>query len=88
MKEHIHSWVTTGKHNQLICTDHECQTISTVDTVLNNTAIAAAKAARLEVLITQLRNGDLKKASHDQAYAYVRSQTPPAFMEKQESFLP
>lgn len=73
MKEHKHKWaVFTKSPLRLICEVKNCEVVSDIDTALANAKAEAANQAKIEILVTQLRNGDLRKSARDVAYAYVR----------------
>lgn len=71
MNDHIHSWTILAAPDKLQC--RKCDTVSTIATLLSNTAADAAKATKLHILSKQLFAGELKKPAHDAAYMWVRT---------------
>ena len=72
----------------LVC--HPCNTVSSLDDLLRNTAAVAAKQAKIDLLASQLWSGELKKDASERAYAWLMANGPEAVIDKpkQESLLP
>lgn len=80
MDNHLHKW-HCFHDTKLICND--CKTVTDIKDLMANTESATAIKTKLEVLSKQLFAGELKKAAHDTAYAWVRQHNPEALPVKQ-----
>lgn len=91
MTEHRHDWSELKGGNSgimLIC--HPCNTVTSLDDLLRNTAAVAAKQAKIDLLASQLWSGELKKDAGERAYAWLMVNGPEAVKNKpeQEALLP
>lgn len=66
--DHVHHWRCFGTE-QLIC---DCNTITSIKDLLANTESGVERRTKIKLLSKQLFAGELKKAAHDEAYAWVR----------------
>lgn len=73
--KHIHTWQTMDK-KMLSCTVDMCNTVSSVDDVIENAERRGAFRERLTIYSEQLFGNHLKKGPHDAAYAWVRKHNP------------
>ena len=83
-KQHRHSWETLTKKD-LVC--HGCNTVSSIETLIINTAAEARRQEKIDVFVDQLRNGSLKKVAREEAYGWVMRNRPEAIKSKQEALL-
>lgn len=74
MNNHTHKWSVLAAPDKLQCA--KCDTVSTIDTLLANTATDAARDAKITLLSDQLFARELKKPAHDAAYLWVKINAP------------
>lgn len=90
---HKHQWSelkSNGNSSVIMLICHPCNTVTSLDDLLRNTAAVAAKQAKIDLLASQLWSGELRKDAGERAYAWLMANGPEAVKNKpeQEALLP
>jgi hypothetical protein len=88
MNAHRHKWEVSKESGKLVCNVDKCNTMTDLDTLLANTRVETANQTKVDVLVKQLRAGELKKFAYEPAYAWVTAHAPNvAVRPEQATFL-
>lgn len=82
---HIHEWECMNG-TRICCT--RCNTVSDIETAIENAEERAAKQAKIELLGAQLFAGELKKDAYDKYYAWMMQNSPDTVDKRKTQKLP
>lgn len=87
-EDHRHKWSPvlhrTGSQTTDVMLVCDCNTATPLSVLIDNTKAAAALQAKIDLLVSQLWKGDLKKEAKERAYGWIMANKPEAIQKKPE----